>query len=120
MTALPHAALALALVLPGLAAAEGARRVFACETGDGTIARFVIEPLTIDATGKGPIRVTYGETTYDGVSASDRGPFQFGAGSEHFALLFHGETDDGRLAAQLHHATAHSSTLTSMICETDF
>lgn len=112
-------ALILALALPGAATAEGARVIFDCTGADGAISRFIVAPLHTDPTGKGPIRVTYGGTTYDGVAASDLGPFQFGTETDHFALLILGEADGARLKVQLHHATATTSTLTPFTCETD-
>jgi len=112
-------ALALTLALPTAATAEGGRIVLDCVGEDGTATTFVIAPAKTDATGKGPIEVTYEGRTYPGVTSSDRGPFQFGTDDEHFAILIQGPTDDGTLAVQLHHARGSSSTLTPYTCETD-
>ncbi|OIP83451.1 MAG: hypothetical protein AUK37_07270 [Rhodobacterales bacterium CG2_30_65_12] len=119
MSGFAAVALMLGLGLPAAANAEGARIVFDCTGADGTITRFVVAPVETDATGKGPIRVIFSGKTYDGVAASNRGPFQFGTEAEHFALLIEGEADGGGLKAQLHHATATASTLTPFTCETD-
>lgn len=119
MSVLVPVAVMLALGLPAAALAEGARIVFDCAGADGATTRVIVAPLATDAGGKGPIRVTFDGKTYDGVAASDRGPFQFGTDTEHFALLVEGEADGGRLKVELHHATATSSTLTPFTCETD-
>jgi hypothetical protein len=111
-------ALLLAL-LPLAAHAEGARLLFDCVGDDGSTARFVISPDATDASGKGRIEVSYRGETYPGVAASDHGPFQFGTETEHFALLIEGVTDDGKLTAHLHHATATSSILIPYTCETN-
>lgn len=118
--------LALAAALPAAltaaaARAEGARIVLDCtHNATGAADSFTIAPVQTDATGKGRITVSRGGETFDGVAASSTGPFQFTAHGEHFALLFNGALDDGRLSVTLHHATAWSSTLTTMTCETDF
>ncbi|GKY88979.1 hypothetical protein [Sinisalibacter aestuarii] len=101
------------------AMAEGARLVFDCTGDDGAGISFIVAPLHTDPSGKGPIEVTYRGETYPGVAASDHGPFQFGTDTEHFALLVHGMTEDGRLDMQLHHAGAGGSTLTPYTCETN-
>lgn len=114
-----HIALALALALPGAGLAEGARLDLVC-TANGATTRFTIAPRETDASGKGPITVTRDGIRFDGLAASDHGPFQFGTDTDHYALLFEGETDDGRLRVTLHHANASGSTLTPFTCETDF
>lgn len=115
-----HADIALAVglaALPLAGRAEGARLVLDCVSEDGRATHFVVAPVSTDASGKGPIEVTRDGTTLPGLAASDHGPFQYGTESDHYALLFEGETADGRLAVQLHHATATRSTLTPYICE---
>lgn len=106
-------------LLPLAAHAEGARTVFDCVAEDGTATRFVIAPVALDATGKGAIEVSRDGESYPGVAASAHGPFQFGTDSQHYALLFEGETEDGRLRMRLHHATATTSSLTPYTCETN-
>ena len=94
--------------------------MFECTADTGTAMRFVIDPAETDATGKGRILVTYDGATYDGVSAGDRGPFQFGNDAHHFALIIEGGAGAAGLKAQLHHATGSASTLIPLTCETDF
>lgn len=112
------AALVLALGLPGLATAEGARLVVTCTGTGGATTVFTIAPTHTDDTGKGQIEVTWEGESYDGVTSSDRGPFQFGTDTDHYALLINGDTDDGRLDVTLHHAGPSGSTLTPYTCET--
>jgi len=113
-------ALAGGLALPGAGLAEGARLTFDCTGADGTPARFVIAPQEVDAAGRGPATVTYDGEVYDGLASAHQGPFQFGTETDHFALLIQGETPDGRLTVQLHHATETTSILIPFTCETDF
>lgn len=115
-----HIALGLALALPGPGLAEGARLTLRCTAATGATTQVTIAPRETDAGGKGPITVTRDGESFEGLAASDHGPFQFGTDADHYALLFEGETDDGRLAVTLHHANASGSTLTPYTCETDF
>jgi hypothetical protein len=126
MTALPRIALALALVLPAAALAEGAVRVFDCLADDGTATRFTLTPVAVDAAGKGAIRVTRDGQTFSGRAASDHGPFQFGTDTDNFTLLVDDATADGQLRLRLHHVAVMDSTetpfaitLTPFTCETD-
>lgn len=120
LAALLGAGLVAAALLPaGRVWAEGAARVFDCTSLNAAELRLTIEPVQVDATGKGRIRVIWDGREYDGVTSSDHGPFQFGTDTDYYALLIEGTAPDGRLKAELHHATASRSTLTPYLCETD-
>lgn len=120
MSRAAHIALGLALALPASGLAEGARLELSCNDTTGVTTHFTIAPRETDASGKGPITVTRDGESFEGLAASDHGPFQFGTDTDHFALIIEGETDTGQLTVTLHHASATKSTLTQFTCETDF